>query len=45
MPFDLILAKELRLPPSAVRAMSNRDYSELLALFRLDAERAARRHR
>lgn len=42
VPFDLILARELRMPLSAVRRLPNREYAEWLAMYRLENERAAR---
>jgi hypothetical protein len=34
--------KELRLTPRQVRDLDNRDYLDLLAMYRLEAERANR---
>lgn len=43
VPFELILAKDLHRLPAEIRALSNREYLELLAMYRLNAERANRR--
>lgn len=39
----MIVARDFRLTPSQVRTLPNRDVLELLAMYRLDAERANRK--
>jgi hypothetical protein len=40
VPVDLFLMRELRWTPAQVASVPNRTVMELLALFRLEAERA-----